>query len=116
MSRKHTEHKQRFLLDFIGKVFGRRQCQCIWHIPIKKYPDGIGCSQFDFYNGNNKVAGTYGEWTFICNHCYLGDKKEIDEWSKGRRDFVSNVQQNDPTFWEASTRHAGAIMQSNREI
>lgn len=116
MSRKHQEHKQRFLLDFIGQILGKRQCQCIWHISTKKEPDGIGCSQSDFYNGKNKVAGTYGEWTFICNRCYLGDKKEIDSWSKGRRSFVANVQQNDPAFWEASTKHAGEIMSLNREI
>jgi len=85
---KHNHKHNRFLLDFVGKILGKEKCNCIWG---GKFGE---CGQRDFFNGHNTVAGVWGEDVFICERCYLDDKKEIDNWSEGRRNAVEKGMQN----------------------
>lgn len=84
----HNHKKNRFILDFIGRLLFRKTCNCIWE---DKYGE---CRQRDFLNGNNSRAGIWGEDVFICERCYKNDKKEIDNWSEGRREAVEKGMQN----------------------
>jgi hypothetical protein len=89
----HRDSIFREIIDIIGMILGREQCQCIID----------GCKRRNILNNGGIVAGIFGEDSYICERCYnLHDREEIDEWSVGKRKFIQKTRREQPELLQLS--------------